>query len=115
LTRCAAKSPARRWNAAERRPRPPRPHRRSRRKSPKAGEKDVVRAGEDAAREVGVIGIPKKSCILLGELKYRTSYGQNVLKHSTEMAHIAGIIAEELGANVKTPSTPRWSTTWAKP
>lgn len=65
-------------------------------------EKDVVRAGEDAAREVGVIGIPKEILHLLGELKYRTSYGQNVLKHSTEMAHIAGIIAEEIGADVKT-------------
>ncbi len=63
--------------------------------------KDVMRAGEDAAREVGIIGIPKEILQLLGELKYRTSYGQNVLKHSTEMAHIAGIIAEELGANVK--------------
>jgi ribonuclease Y len=64
--------------------------------------KEVMRAGEDAAREVGVIGIPKEILQLLGELKYRTSYGQNVLKHSTEMAHIAGIIAEEVGANVKT-------------
>jgi ribonucrease Y len=63
--------------------------------------KDIMRAGEDAAREVGVIGIPKEVLQLLGELKYRTSYGQNVLKHSTEMAHIAGIIAEEVGANVK--------------
>lgn len=64
--------------------------------------KDVMRAGEDAAREVGIIGIPKEVLQLLGELKFRTSYGQNVLKHSTEMAHIAGIIAEEVGANVKT-------------
>lgn len=64
-------------------------------------EKDVIRAGEDAAREVGVIGIPKEILQLLGELKYRTSYGQNVLKHSTEMAHIAGVIAEEVGADVK--------------
>jgi len=71
-------------------------------KAQKQVEKDVVRAGEDAAREVGVIGIPKEVLHLLGELKYRTSYGQNVLKHSTEMAHLAGIIAEELGANVKT-------------
>jgi ribonuclease Y len=71
-------------------------------KAQKNVEKDVIRAGEDAAREVGVIGIPKEILHLLGELKYRTSYGQNVLKHSTEMAHIAGIIAEELGANVKT-------------
>ncbi|HSX44990.1 MAG TPA: ribonuclease Y [Candidatus Saccharimonadales bacterium] len=65
-------------------------------------QKDVMRAGEDAAREVGIIGIPREILQLLGELKYRTSYGQNVLKHSTEMAHIAGIIAEEVGANVKT-------------
>jgi ribonuclease Y len=71
-------------------------------KAQKNVEKDVVRAGEDAAREVGVIGVPKEILHLLGELRYRTSYGQNVLKHSTEMAHIAGIIAEELGANVKT-------------
>ena len=71
-------------------------------KAQKNVEKDVVRAGEDAAREVGIIGIPKEILHLLGELRFRTSYGQNVLKHSTEMAHIAGIIAEEIGANVKT-------------
>jgi ribonuclease Y len=71
-------------------------------KAQKVVEKDVIRAGEDAAREVGVIGIPKEILHLLGELKYRTSYGQNVLKHSTEMAHMAGIIAEEVGADVKT-------------
>lgn len=71
-------------------------------KAQKNVQKDVMRAGEDAAREVGIIGIPKEILQLLGELKYRTSYGQNVLKHSTEMAHIAGIIAEEVGADVKT-------------
>ncbi len=71
-------------------------------KAQKNVEKDVIRAGEDAAREVGIIGIPKEILHLLGELKYRTSYGQNVLKHSVEMAHMAGIIAEEVGANVKT-------------
>jgi ribonuclease Y len=71
-------------------------------KAQKNVQKDVIRAGEDAAREVGIIGIPKEVLQLLGELKYRTSYGQNVLKHSTEMAHMAGLIAEELGANVKT-------------
>lgn len=70
-------------------------------KAQKQVEKDVMRAGEDAAREVGVIGIPKDILQLLGELKYRTSYGQNVLKHSTEMAHIAAVIAEEVGADVK--------------
>ena len=71
-------------------------------KAQKEVQKDVIRAAEDAAREVGIIGIPKEILQYLGELKYRTSYGQNVLKHSTEMAHIAGIIAEELGADVKT-------------
>jgi len=71
-------------------------------KAQKNVEKDVIRAGEDAAREVGVIDIPKEILQLLGELKYRTSYGQNVLKHSTEMAHMAGVIAEEVGADVKT-------------
>ncbi len=70
-------------------------------KAQKQVQKEVVRAGEDAAREVGIIGIPKEVLQLLGELKFRTSYGQNVLKHSTEMAHMAGIIAEELGADVK--------------
>lgn len=64
-------------------------------------QKEVMHAAEDAAREVGVVGIPKEVLQLLGELKYRTSYGQNVLKHSTEMAHIAGTIAEQLGADVR--------------
>lgn len=71
-------------------------------KAQKNVQKEVTRAGEDAAREVGIIGVPKEILQLLGELKFRTSYGQNVLRHSTEMAHIAGIIAEEVGANVKT-------------
>jgi ribonuclease Y len=71
-------------------------------KAQKNVEKEVMRAGEDAAREVGIVGIPKEILQLLGELKYRTSYGQNVLKHSTEMAHLSAIIAEEVGADVKT-------------
>jgi ribonucrease Y len=70
-------------------------------KAEKQIAKEVERAGEDAAREVGVVGIPKEMLRLLGELKFRTSYGQNVLMHSTEMAHIAGMIAEEIGANVR--------------
>ena len=71
-------------------------------KAQKQVQKEVLHAAEDAAREVGIVGIPKEVLQLLGELKYRTSYGQNVLKHSTEMAHMAGIIAEQLGADVKT-------------
>ncbi len=71
-------------------------------KAQKEIHKDVMRAGEDAAREVGIVGIPKEVLELIGQLKYRTSYGQNVLKHSTEMAHMAGILAEQVGADVKT-------------
>lgn len=63
--------------------------------------KEINRAGEDAAREVGVVGIPKEMLRLLGELKFRTSYGQNVLMHSVEMAHLSGLIAEEIGADVR--------------
>ncbi len=74
-------------------------------KAEKQIEKEVLRAGEDAAREVGVTGIPKELLQLLGELKYRTSYGQNVLLHSTEMAHMAGLIADEIGANVRVTKT----------
>jgi len=70
-------------------------------KAEKEIEKQVNRAGEDAAREVGVVGIPKEMLHLLGELKFRTSYGQNVLMHSTEMAHMAGLIAVEIGADVR--------------
>jgi ribonuclease Y len=70
-------------------------------KAEKQIEKEIIRAGEDAAREVGVAGIPKEMLQLLGELKFRTSYGQNVLLHSTEMAHMAGLIAEEIGADVR--------------
>jgi ribonuclease Y len=67
--------------------------------------KEVNRAGEDAAREVGVVGIPKEMLRLLGELKFRTSYGQNVLLHSVEMAQLAGLIAEEIGADVRITKT----------
>lgn len=70
-------------------------------KAKKQIDKEVRQAGEDAMRETGVVGIPKEMLLLLGELKFRTSFGQNVLKHSTEMAQIAGMIAEEIGADVR--------------
>ena len=70
-------------------------------KAQKQVHKDVLHAAEDAAREIGILGIPKEILQLLGELKYRTSYGQNVLKHSVEMAHLAGVLANQLGADVK--------------
>lgn len=74
-------------------------------KAEKNIDKEIIRAGEDAAREVGAVGIPKEMLHLLGELKFRTSYGQNVLMHSTEMANIAGMIADEIGANVRVVKT----------
>ncbi|MBU1951550.1 ribonuclease Y [Patescibacteria group bacterium] len=61
---------------------------------------DIRKAGEDAAYEVGVAGLDPKLLQVLGRLKYRTSYGQNVLLHSIEVAHISALLAQELGANV---------------
>jgi ribonuclease Y len=74
-------------------------------KAEKEIDKEVNRAGEDAAREVGVVGLPREILRLVGELKFRTSYGQNVLLHSIEMAHIAGMIAEEIGADKRIAKT----------
>lgn len=68
-------------------------------------DKEIMRAAEDACREVGVVGIPSEIMRYLGELKYRTSYGQNVLKHSIEMANLAEMIAEEIGADVTITKT----------
>ncbi|SHI70892.1 ribonucrease Y [Dethiosulfatibacter aminovorans DSM 17477] len=57
--------------------------------------------GEKAAFDVGIHGLRNEIVRLLGRLKYRTSYGQNVLKHSIEVAHLSAIMAAELGADVK--------------
>lgn len=62
-------------------------------------EKKILTEGENAALEMGVMGLNKELLKTLGRLYYRTSYGQNVLKHSLEVGHIAGMLAAELGAN----------------
>ena len=61
---------------------------------------DIKKAGEEAMYEVGVTGFDPKLVQILGRLKYRTSYGQNALRHSIEVAHLAAMLAEELGADV---------------
>lgn len=66
----------------------------------KGVNKTIKERGEQAAYECGVIGLDQRILLILGRLHFRTSYGQNVLQHSIEMAHIAGMIAEEIGANV---------------
>lgn len=63
-------------------------------------EKTIKEAGENASFEAGVYNLHPELIKILGRLKYRTSYGQNVLKHSLETSYIAGLLAGELGANV---------------
>ncbi len=61
----------------------------------------IKEKGEQAAFECGVFNLDPRILLILGRLHFRTSYGQNVLKHSIEMTHLASIIAEEIGADVK--------------
>lgn len=63
-------------------------------------DKKIFQEGENAALDTGIMGLNKELIKTLGRLYYRTSYGQNVLKHSLEVSHIAGMLASELGANV---------------
>ena len=69
-------------------------------KAQKEVEQKIKEAGEQAMFSVGVHGLHPEMVKLLGRLKYRTSYGQNVLNHSVEVAHLAGIMASELGVDV---------------
>lgn len=64
-------------------------------------EKLIKQKGEAATYETGVIDIDPRLASLLGRLYFRTSYGQNVLQHSIEVAHLAGMLAEELGADAQ--------------
>lgn len=69
-------------------------------KAQKEIEQKIKDAGEQATFDTGVHGVHPEIIKLLGRLRYRTSYGQNVLKHSTEVAHLAGLMAAELGVDV---------------
>ena len=70
-------------------------------KAKKEVENEIREAGEEACLEVGVHGIHPELVRLLGRMKFRTSYGQNALKHSIEVAHLSGLLASEVGVDVR--------------
>ena len=71
-------------------------------KARKEVDSTIRQEGENAAFETGVHGIHPEIIKLLGKLRFRTSYGQNVLKHSKEVSHLSGLLAAELGADITT-------------
>lgn len=74
-------------------------------KAQKEIDQETKKAGEDAAREAKVVGLPPEINKLMGQLKYRTSFSQNVLHHSIEMAHLGAMLAEAIDADVKVSRT----------
>ena len=64
-------------------------------------EKGIREAGEHALFELGITGVHPEVTKVLGSLKFRTSYGQNVLTHSIEVGHIAATLAAEIGGRCK--------------
>jgi ribonucrease Y len=67
---------------------------------------EIAEAGEEAVNDLGIYDFPAKLIRLIGRLKYRTSYGQNMMKHSLEMARLAGLLADEMNSRFPNRKNP---------